>query len=884
MHGVNANSGHNSVAGQTSHQHSRQQSKQPSENTSSDKLNILNHIRSAFQDNPRLACSVEDFKMRNRQVPRQVFNDWQRTRGTDTTNGNLVEMSKSQHDYLRETCSKSQRLFSKYLKLQPDEPDFKRIRKRNTGLNRSYYIFTTPKGGGNFERRVIESVRSPNLTEYAGIFEQLKGFSPTLWRAFLEHNIDRQAKDLGGRLGRGGFSTVKLGYEICRTDHSKKYLALKLLKPQMQDNLQAQEVIRPEVPYENSEFLLPTSDYFPDLRPSKSSQGARNANQEIQPQPAQAQRAQADQLNALPSYYSISALGYSSLAEIIKQCNIGSSAFGLRGDPQELNQYVSNLLNFMPSNDKIGLSGRSTIEQRRFSAAKFVYYMRTTGIDRANCALFSLTKQLIDAVLNLHKQKKCHGDIKPANCLLVPDEQDFTSNELILKLADIDSLSDIDSDARVITPMYSVPSRPGDEEVEEKQNKAIHNDRHALGITIEDLAKAIDELNTFRQSFIPEKPTKKDQASLQKINTWQQSSTALKSIGFDLYTGYKTIKSRDYAISLAKLMVLKFEYLDAFESRAKPNKITEAEKHLEKKSLKFMQEMTKAHNLRHSDTLEIHKLITSPNSLCKSETIKILGTLGVKASMGQNYIDKIIKLSRNLAKQKLDDHNWTDLDLNINLNFLHSKEVLGQLQHAKSRIDAIESTVLSCFSGGSWDTGIARPTVEDINLLSLFSLSVRGKTTTEVKTKKNQIEQKSVPTQGEQFAELKNDYHTRKVFQATFASTIEATPLAQGRAIIRDRGGFVTDLRECDVLNAAEKTIFKQLYGKKPSSIWYNLRDEAGQWNYARAVTNHYANNFMDKVKHTGHSVSRALHTLGAPLMGSRSNTSHLFTEDLIPR
>jgi len=837
---------------------------------------ILPQVKFAKPDHPRLDQSIEDSRAKNTQLSTDIFDTWRRAHCITSPRDEARLYTPSQFDFLNDISSYNQRLFCTLLQSQPNEPDFSRISKHDTGLDQSYYIFTTPECDGTFNRRVIKSLSSPNANEYTRVFNQLKGFSPSLWRAFLEYSNDPHSENNAVRLGCGGYSKIKLGCEVSRLDGFLEYLALRQQTPKIHDHLQLARVMRPEVPYQGragGESLVTTSDYFPLFQSAQRNRCVASIDAALarsKLQDTTAIRAQTiDTLNAYPSYYSVSTLGYSSLADVMTQTNIKNSVLAADADPKDLKQFITQLLSLMGSDSPSTLTGRSTIEQSRFAAAKFVHYMRTTGVDRANSALLSLARQITDAVLKLHEQNKCHGDIKPANCMLVPNEHTFPSDELIIKLADIDSLSDINSQARVVSPLFSAPSlpRPSNKNKPIPRNKAVENDRHALGKTIEYLAQAIDKLNEFSGSFVADKATNKDQATLNTfntLNTWKNASAGLKSIADGLCNGCKTIQTKNYVVSLAQIIVLKLQLIDARESNPKPQKATITEKQIEHNLLETIQ--TIAVNLRLASSkaalVDIHKITTSPGHLCKSQALEILDLLGASRSMGQDYLETVITLSRNLAQRSIETDSPLDFDMLLHLGVLGSKELVGPIQHAKHRLDTIEFSILSGMNAGSWDTGVKRPTIKDINLLGLLSLSLQAPPQQLDKTTNNQ-------TLAEQFAKLSNTQTNRHAFQATFATTIETTPLAQGRAIARERGGVGIDMRESNVLNPEEQQIFKQLYGVKPSNVWHSLRDGADQSAYKSALAKYYTNHAMGKVKNTGHSVSQAWQTLKSPFMTS---------------
>jgi len=792
-------------------------------NNDSDLRIVLERIQLHFSEIRGRACSITEFREMHEQLYTATLNSWNRRLGTASSTDSARDISPAQRRMLDSICAKNHQLFDQRLATAPQQLEFGRISKKDSGLNSSYYVFIDTRSGQR-PQRIIESVRHPKAKEYLEAFEQLKGFSPTLWRSFLAHTIN-PAERRGGELGTGGCSTVKLGYELGKSDLAPKLVAIRQQKPAVDNHAHVHSVVRPQVAHRSTSSLIESSEYFPTMNSGQRTKHVGASIERFNNYPNRLPALEAG-FTDRPNYYSVSTLGFSSLDDVIDQCDLSRSVFAPNAAPADLRDFTDKLLKLMILNVEHPLSGRSsTAEQNRFSAAKFVHYMRTNAVDRMSNVVVNLAKQSSALVLNLHQQGKCHGDIKPSNCMLVPDSSSQYSNNLILKLADIDSLSTIDSAARVITPTYSAPS---EDDSYSQPCAALRNDLHAVGMSLLELVKGLDSLNQFRSSFVTKQTSKQDLAT---IKLWNQVSKNITLIGDQLTQGYKTVNSRTIANSFARLIEHKHNWTQAYNARPKKTRHlpTQAEISITRKFGDSIRDIVVTHGLKDNRSVvsNLDRIIQSPSLLCKSQSIDILKMLGVTDAMGQQYIDELINISRDIAADKIEGKATIHGELEAKLANLQALELVGPLQYANQTLTRIEASVQRNSSDIGLYPGNAKPSLADFNYLGLFALSSFDA------ANPNPSNRKDI---GSRFAELTITSDIIKVFKATFTSSLETTPLAQGRAYSRQANGVAIDLRNCEQLNKAEKNIYKQIFNKRPSSTWYSLREDANSFNYLVAL------------------------------------------------
>jgi len=816
---------------------------------------LLGRINETFHEQSRCACSTDDLRTRTDRLYLDTLNTWRQSLGTvsgSESNGQLVIPRDDQRD-LQKICDTSKQLFARALDAPAQQLSFNRVRKTESGLDRSYYVFTTPPNGSQpiQQQRVIESVRQPTLAEYVAVFKQIKGFSPVLWRAFMQHCEGTPAASSGGKLGAGGCSSVKLGFEMCRSNRQPKFVALRQQTPEIVDAGHIKPVMRPEVEHGDASFLIGSSDYFPLVESAQRQRNVQEAQHTVCAQlnldnPQNSFKAD---FQAKPSYYTINALGYSSMQDIINECSMGCSALTARIKTAELKPFVTKLVELLAHDDRNTFDGRnSTLEQNRFAAAKFVAYMRTTGVDRASRALLALAAQTAKAVLTLHQSGRTHGDIKPANLLLVPDSSTASSDKLLLQLADLDSMSTLASQARVFSPLFSAPTALGE------SREAIENDRHALGKTLEKLGDAVEALNTFRRELFPEAPTdlrhkvfgaKMPVSVLKSLDDWSAAAQRLKALGGSMQAGFISTQCKVIVENYAKIIVHKHKLAKANTERRNANVPTRTERHEAAKLSTTLQNIADTLKLQHSSLSSLESIILNPEPLSRHNAAKIYHMLGISSARGQCFMEDLIRIGGELAGQLYQGNQIRPDELEARLKFLKPKDVAAPLENAVNVIESLNHTLFAQYNGDAAAGARVEPTIGDFNHLGLLSLSAAAADRD--------------ASLGQSFRELATTPELKQAFQAIFRETLKETPLVQGRTLAKQYLPGDVDLRDGNVLDSNERKIYKRLFNKKPSVTWYSLREDAGEWMHAKAVVKHY----IAKVQTGAHKTGQVLARLG---------------------
>mgnify|MGYP001138046486 CR=1 FL=1 len=202
-----------------------------------------------FLQEVRSASNLESLKRRLERLPGEVGERFNRETGTQRP-GVAGGMTITESTHLQNIVENYRHCFQT-ADVQPQGVNtFERTRKVHSELKRSYYFLKQPADGvPAAPTRIVESVRQPTRREFIAIFTQLKGFSPVLWRSFLETMLDHTTKN-AGNLGAGGCSVVKLGYELCRSDLQEKYVALRQQAPSIDRNRIVRSPIIPTVEHQ----------------------------------------------------------------------------------------------------------------------------------------------------------------------------------------------------------------------------------------------------------------------------------------------------------------------------------------------------------------------------------------------------------------------------------------------------------------------------------------------------------------------------------------------------------------------------------------------------------------------------------------------------------
>jgi len=655
------------------------------------------------------------------------------------------------------------------------EPTFIRTSKHDTGFAHSIYGFKLPAGANGPQLRFVKSIPRPDPRDYIAMFTQLQGFSPRLWRACSSAFSSIR----GGRLGQGSFSLAKLGFELQVGSAHPRFVALRQQAPTISSFGRAKAVAKPTVEHKDLPQLMTSSDYFP-LHDSKrhrefkqkiatALQKARFEAKKPGADQASVDRLKAGLVRKLPSYYSICELGYASLMDMLLQTDLRKSMLIPDYNKKGLLHFVDSIRVLMATSTTPEAESKQTLSRQKVDTARFVQYLRTTGVDKASKAIVAMAVQMNSAVLALHQTDRAHGDLKPDNLMLVPSNtQEHSSDEpLILKLADLDTLSAFTAKAQMQTPKYTVPSNPNG------TVRAHENDCYALGRMLKDLVIGLSGLSDFRGAC----KAKFDSHQMdERRQGWDDVSEYLTQVSHYLT---KNAPRKNFESMITLCGVIAFFRAMHSTVESEQNVVTDKPDELSLQRFSQSEQLLKSVLFQAKQTLKLKDQASKTLDQIAYATgdLKPCDVQQLFKAMGLNE-KKFTVLEPQLLRQIELVHHWfygqqcKPLTQELNLDALWRADGLDTLTNATQHLEQLmESCGDLLFDKRSPDrNGVA--TISDYNTLALLSFSTNFNSFQH--DRKPELER--LTTQ-QQLSELRSRRDLHAIFQIVFGSTLNETPL-----------------------------------------------------------------------------------------------------------